>query len=82
MQAVSQKQHTSVLDLLDRVIEKEREAILIYQHNANQVNDPDIKNMFTVLANKRYEYFTQIYEELIKLRSENEITAQINDMFQ
>lgn len=82
MEAVSKKRQVTVVDILERVIEKEREAIHLYQHNASSVTDPDVKTMFLSLASKRYEFFAEIYDQLVELRSGNEITMQINDMFQ
>jgi rubrerythrin len=82
MKAGSNGRNGSVIELLERTIEKEREAMYLYQHNANQTTNPEIKNMFEELATKRLEYYSEVHDQLLRLRSASEITTQINEMFE
>jgi rubrerythrin len=71
----------SAVELLEKIMHKEKEAAELYQHNASVVEDPDLKSVFLRIANSRINNYKELELKLIKIKSELEITNQINEMF-
>jgi rubrerythrin len=78
-----QKVHGSsaAVELLEKIMQKEQEAVELYRQNASVVEDPDLKSVFLRIANMRINNYKELELKLIKIKSEIEITNQINEMF-
>ncbi len=71
----------TVVEVLEKVIEKEKESLELYRRNEGEVSDPALKSVFADLVEMRVRNYKELEKKLIKARSESEITAQINEMF-
>jgi rubrerythrin len=71
----------SVVELLENVMEKEKEAVELYREKASIVDDPELRAVFLHLADMRIFNYKELESKLVKVKSEIEITNQINDMF-
>lgn len=67
--------------IIERLMEEEKEAAEAYRRKASQVEDPALRSVLLDQAAKRDQFYFELESELRELRSQNEITFQINAMF-
>lgn len=71
----------SVIELLEQMLETEQRVISMYQHRTHQVMHPDVRSMLQQLVARRFEHISQIRDQLVRLKSEFEVTEQINELY-
>ena len=72
---------TSSTDLIEWLMQEEREAVKSYQAKATRIKDPRLQSLLTRLAEMRARSIAELESEVSEIRSQAEITTQINAMF-
>ncbi len=72
---------TSSTDLIEWLMQEEREAVKSYHAKATRIDDPRLQGLLTRLADMRARSIAEMESEVSEIRSQAEITTQINAMF-
>ncbi|MBI3112185.1 MAG: DUF2383 domain-containing protein [Ignavibacteriales bacterium] len=72
---------TSSTDLIEWLMQEEREAVKSYHAKATRIKDPRLQSLLTRLAEMRARSIAELESEVSEIRSQAEITTQINAMF-
>ena len=72
---------TSSTDLIEWLMQEEREAVKSYHAKATRITDPRLQDLLTRLAEMRARSIAELESEVSEMRSQAEITTQINAMF-
>ena len=72
---------TSSTDLIEWLMQEEREALKSYHAKATRVDDPRLQVLLNRLAEIRSRSIAELESEVSEIRSQAEITTQINAMF-
>ena len=72
---------TSSTDLIEWLMQEEREAVKSYNAKATRVDDPRLQILLNRLAEIRSRSIAELESEVSEIRSQAEITTQINAMF-
>ena len=75
------EKQVSVIEFIETVMKEEWEAMEAYRGRAAQFADPQLKTIFKRLSEMRAEYYKELKAQLVQIKSQAEITTQINDMF-
>jgi rubrerythrin len=70
-----------IAELIEQVMKKEWDAVQAYRSTATSSAHPELQTLFIQLAGLRERIYRELEEELSKVKSESEITGQINSMF-
>lgn len=72
---------TTSTALLEWLVQEEREAVQSYHAKAMRVDDPRLRILLKRLAERRAQSIAELESEVNEIRSQAEITKQINAMF-
>ncbi len=68
-------------ETLTRLIQEEWEAIESYKSKATRIEDPYLQSLLRTLADLRARSVAELESRMNELKSQKEITTQINAMF-
>ncbi len=68
-------------DIVERLMEEEREAMETIRSKATRVNDPRFQFVLRKLVEMRARNYAELELHISEIKSEVEITDQINAMF-
>jgi rubrerythrin len=69
------------IEVIERLVEEEKEAIESLRARMARVTDPALKECLVTLAKMRSQFVSDLESRVSELRSQAEITTQINAMF-
>ena len=82
MNTASHSDNSSFLCAFGRLIEKERETLKFFLSESEAASDPDLQSIFRKMAADRQQTIALLESHYSEIRSQEEITRQINAMFQ
>lgn len=68
-------------DIVERLLEEEREAMETIRSKATRVHDPRLQSVLRKLIEMRARNYAELEHHVSEIKSEAEITNQINAMF-
>lgn len=68
-------------DIVERLLEEEREAMETIRSKATRVQDPRLQSVLRKLVEMRARNYAELELHISEIKSEAEITNQINAMF-
>ncbi|MBI3578274.1 MAG: hypothetical protein HY089_02555 [Ignavibacteriales bacterium] len=68
-------------DIVERLLEEEREAMETIRSKATRVHDPRLQSVLRKLIEMRARNYAELELHISEIKSEAEITGQINAMF-
>lgn len=81
---MEQKSGGGIIDVMARIealMEEERTTIELRRSESTAVSEPGLKSILMKLTELHAQSYAQLESYLKELRSSNEITQQINEMF-
>jgi rubrerythrin len=69
------------MEVIERLVEEEKEAIESLRARMARVTDPALKEFLVTLAKMKSQFVSDLEPRVSELRSQAEITTQINAMF-
>lgn len=71
----------SVIRAIEHVMMKERYVVEDYQRRAEDETDPSSKQIFLEVVQLRRKQFAELEQRLTQLKSQSQITDEINSIF-
>ncbi len=68
-------------DFIKNLMKEEMDAIEFYTQQAARTGDPALRWFFQKLAEMRLKCYDELETKLLEMKSQSEITGQINAMF-
>lgn len=68
-------------DIIERLMQEEKEAMESIRAKANRIDDPTLQTVITKLAEMRARSIEELELQFSEIKSQAEITTQINAMF-
>ena len=81
MSAQANKQYQSSTELVERLMEEERQAIEAYKQRGLHLEDPKLESLIKQLADTRIRCYLELEMQYNELKAQAEVTGQINAMF-
>lgn len=69
------------VELIERLIEAERSAFEQHRLNASRAGEPQLTSLFAMLTEMHSQCYAELRTFIGEVKSQNEITRQINEMF-
>lgn len=69
------------IEVIERLVQEEKEAIDALRARATRVADPTLKECLVTLTKIRSQFVIELESRVCELRSQGEVTTQINAMF-
>lgn len=81
MMTQSDNSFQTATDIVERLLEEEREAMEAIRSKAMRVHDPRLQSILRKLVEMRARNYAELELHVGEIKSEAEITDQINAMF-
>lgn len=81
MMTQSDNSFQTATDIVERLLEEEREAMEAIRSKAMRVHDPRLQSVLRKLVEMRARNYAELELHVGEIKSEAEITDQINAMF-
>jgi rubrerythrin len=81
MESKSVGGNVDVMARIEALMEEERTTIELRRRESTAASEPGLKSILTKLTELHAQSYAQLESYLKELRSSNEITQQINEMF-
>ncbi len=81
MESKSIKGNISAVTRIEELMEEERTTIELRRYESTVASEPGLKSILVQLTELHRRSYAQLESYLNELRSSNEITRQINEMF-